>query len=194
MSLRLLEPVTHEREVKRSRFIARAAPVDDEAAARRFIESASDAGANHNCWAWRIGENVRFDDDGEPGGTAGRPILQAIEGQDYDKVAVVVTRHFGGIKLGTGGLARAYGGTAAEALRTAPGETIVPKVRLRLFLPFEYVDAAHHALSEFDGDKLDEDYASDGVTLIVTVPVARRSDFADHLRNLAKGQASVARI
>lgn len=194
MSLRLVEPVTHEAEIKKSRFIARAAPVDDEAAAQAFIKRVSDPDASHNCWAWLIGESYRFDDAGEPGGTAGRPILQAIENQGYDCTVVVVTRFFGGIKLGTGGLARAYGGTASEALRTAESAPIIPKVRLRLRLPFEFVDAAHHALSEFDGDKLDEDYAADGVTLIVTVPAASRQAFAEHMRNAARGQVRVARI
>lgn len=194
MSYRLITPVTHEAEIKKSRFIAQAAPVDDEEAARDFIEHVSDPAANHNCWAWLIGQNYRFDDDGEPGGTAGRPILQAIESQGYDHTVVVVTRFFGGTKLGTGGLARAYGGTANEALRSAESAPIVPKVRLRLSLPFEFVDAAHHALSEFEGDKLDEEYDSDGVTLIVTIPVVSRFAFADYMRDLAKGRVRVARI
>lgn len=194
MSHRLTEPVSHEVEVKKSRFIAHAAPVDDEEAAKAFIERVSDPSANHNCWAWLIGQNYRFDDDGEPGGTAGRPILQAIDSQGYDRTVVVVTRFFGGIKLGTGGLARAYGGTANEALRTAESAPIVPRVRLRLSLPFEFVDAAHHALGAFEGEKLDEEYATDGVTLIVTVPASKRQSFAEHLRDAAKGQARVARI
>ena len=194
MSHRLIEPVTHEAEIKKSRFIARAAPAADESAARAFIEGISDPAANHNCWAWLIGDNYRFDDDGEPGGTAGRPILQAIESQGYDFTVVVVTRFFGGTKLGTGGLARAYGGTANEALRSAESTPIIPKVRLRLTLPFEFVDAAHHALSEFEGEKIDEDYAANGVTLIVTVPASHRQAFAEHLRDAARGQARIARI
>jgi uncharacterized YigZ family protein len=194
MSDRLIEPVVHEAEIKKSRFIAHAACADDEAQARAFIERVTDPAANHNCWAWLMGQNYRFDDDGEPGGTAGRPILQAIESQGYDFTVVVVTRFFGGIKLGTGGLARAYGGTANEVLRNAERAPIIPKVRLRLSLPFEFVDAAHHALSEFEGDKLDEEYDSEGVTLIVTIPAASRQAFAEHLRNLAKGRVRVARI
>src|SRR5690606_40308537 len=90
-----------------------------EAAAKAFIAAHSDREANHNCWAWRIGQAYRFSDDGEPGGTGGKPILQAIDGQSLDRVAVVVTRWFGGILLGSGGLIRAYGGTAAMCLREA---------------------------------------------------------------------------
>ena len=77
--------------------------------------------ATHHCWAYRIGPAYRFGDDGEPGGTAGAPILRAIEGQGVDRVMVVVVRFYGGVKLGTGGLARAYGGTAAECLRMLRG-------------------------------------------------------------------------
>ncbi|MEO7916289.1 MAG: YigZ family protein, partial [Dokdonella sp.] len=104
-------------EIRKSRFVARAAAIDTVAAAIAFIESASAADAGHNCWAYRIGDDYRFNDDGEPGGTAGRPILAAIEGQGLDGVAVVVSRWFGGIKLGAGGLMRAYGRCAAECLR-----------------------------------------------------------------------------
>jgi len=112
-----------QQEIRKSRFLAQAAPVDDDAAADTFIAEVSDRGATHNCWAWRLGNRYRFNDDGEPGGSAGRPILAAIDGQGLDHVVVVVTRWFGGIKLGVGGLVRAYGGCAAECLRTAPRRT-----------------------------------------------------------------------
>ena len=91
------EPLPHHR---------RAGGRRDEAQA--FIAAHRDASAGHNCWAWKCGAQYRFSDDGEPGGSAGRPILAAIEGQDMDCVAVLVSRWFGGIKLGTGGLARAW--------------------------------------------------------------------------------------
>ena len=71
--------------------------------------------ATHHCWAYRIGGAYRFNDDGEPGGTAGAPILRAIEGQGVDHVMVIVVRFYGGVKLGTGGLVRAYSGTAARS-------------------------------------------------------------------------------
>lgn len=109
----------HEADIRKSRFLALAAPIDAPEAAQSFLDASRDPQATHNCWAWRFGAQYRFHDDGEPGGTAGRPILQAIESQGYDRVVVLVIRWFGGIKLGTGGLARAYGGTAAECLRLA---------------------------------------------------------------------------
>ncbi len=194
MSQRLTAPISHEAEIRKSRFIAHAAAADGEQAAKDFIARVSEPAATHNCWAWLIGDSYRFDDDGEPGGTAGRPILQAIESQGFDQTVVVVIRYFGGIKLGTGGLVRAYGNTAREALRQARSTPIVAMVRLRLSLPFEFVDAAHHALSEFAGEKLDEDYGSEGVVLLVTVPAQRRTEFAEHLRNLTRGQLRIARV
>ena len=115
----LTAAVRHETDIRKSRFLALAAPLETPESAPIFLESVRDPQATHNCWAWRFGAQYRFNDDGEPGGTAGRPILQAIESQGYDRVAVLVIRWFGGIKLGTGGLVRAYGGTAAECLRLA---------------------------------------------------------------------------
>ncbi|MBL0408070.1 YigZ family protein [Microvirga aerilata] len=109
-----------EQVIKKSRFIAVAGPLANEQAARGFVTAHSDLNANHNCWAWRAGQTYRFSDDGEPSGTAGKPILQAIDRLELDHVAVVVTRWFGGVLLGSGGLARAYGGTAAACLRAAP--------------------------------------------------------------------------
>jgi uncharacterized YigZ family protein len=109
-----------EQVIKKSRFIAVAGPLANEQEAKRFIAAHSDPNANHNCWAWRSGQTYRFSDDGEPSGTAGKPILQAIDRLELDHVAVVVTRWFGGVLLGSGGLARAYGGTAAACLRAAP--------------------------------------------------------------------------
>ncbi|MDE2177063.1 MAG: YigZ family protein [Xanthomonadaceae bacterium] len=116
----LAAPARFEQRVRHSRFLAVATSVDAAAAATAWIAAQSDAAASHHCWAYRIGDAYRFSDDGEPAGTAGHPILQAIDGQGLDHVAVLVSRWFGGIKLGAGGLVRAYGGTAAECLRTAP--------------------------------------------------------------------------
>ena len=120
----LAAPARFEQRVRHSRFLALATSVDDVTAATAWITAQADAAAGHNAWAYRVGDAYRFSDDGEPAGTAGRPILQAIDGQGRDHVGVLVSRWFGGIKLGAGGLVRAYGGTAAECLRTAPRRSL----------------------------------------------------------------------
>ena len=109
---------SHLLEVKHSRFLAQAAPVATPDDALAFLREIAVPDATHNCWAYRIGGEYRSSDDGEPAGTAGRPILAAIDGQGFDRVMVVVTRWYGGIKLGAGGLVRAYGGAAAAAYAT----------------------------------------------------------------------------
>lgn len=191
MSRTLIEPVEHEVLIKKSRFIARAAPAATEDAARAFLEQVGEADANHNCWAWRSDQAYRFDDDGEPSGTAGRPILQAIESQDMDRVVVVVTRYFGGIKLGTGGLARAYGGTAAECLRAAPAEPIVATCRLDCRAGFEAVDAIHQLLERHHADKLDESYSSDGVCFELEIPTHEVEAFSTAVRDATSGAAEI---
>lgn len=125
-TLRRIE--TQMQEIKKSRFLAICGPVGSEDEARDFIARHADATASHNCWAYRIGQVYRFSDDGEPSGTAGKPILQAIDGQSLDHVAAVVTRWFGGTLLGSGGLMRAYGGTAAMCLRAAEKTEVIETV------------------------------------------------------------------
>ncbi|WP_323028889.1 YigZ family protein [Castellaniella defragrans] len=156
----LTAAVRHEAEIRKSRFLALAAPIDAPEAAQAFLEASRDPQATHNCWAWRFGAHYRFHDDGEPGGTAGRPILQAIDSQGYDRVAVLVIRWFGGIKLGTGGLARAYGGTAAECLRVAERVELREECRVLCDCPYADMDRVQARLlaagarieqAEFDG-------------------------------------------
>ncbi|WP_018234974.1 YigZ family protein [Ensifer sp. BR816] len=131
---------TATQEIKKSRFLAIAGPIDDEQSAKAFLAAHSDPTANHNCWAWRVGQTYRFNDDGEPSGTAGKPILAAIDGQSLAGVAVVVTRWFGGVLLGSGGLIRAYGGTAALCLRAAEKVELVE--RLRATVSCDFADLA----------------------------------------------------
>ena len=122
--LTLAGPAAAELVEKKSRFIGYAAPVADEAAALAFVQEikARHRDATHNCYAYQAGDNDQFQrssDDGEPSGTAGRPILEVIRGRGLKNTAVVVTRYFGGILLGTGGLVRAYGAAAKQALEAA---------------------------------------------------------------------------
>src|SRR5687768_11212929 len=161
----LADRATHLLEVKHSRFLAHAAPADSAGAALAFLAGISDRDATHNCWAWRIGHDYRSSDDGEPAGTAGRPILAAIDGQGFDRVVVVVTRWYGGIKLGAGGLVRAYGGAAVECLRTAQRVALVATRDLELQAAFGDLGAVHAALAAHDAERLDERFDADGVRI-----------------------------
>ncbi|XP_039127435.1 IMPACT family member HI_0722 isoform X2 [Dioscorea cayenensis subsp. rotundata] len=126
----LRERVSCEREIKRSKFIAIASPVHDERSAQSFLLEVQDPRATHNCWAYKLGDQFRCNDDGEPSGTAGKPIYSAIVSSGIDMVMVVVIRYFGGIKLGTGGLVRAYGGVALDCLKSAETRFVKPKLQL----------------------------------------------------------------
>jgi len=132
----LRQQSSFEQSIRKSRFRAIATSIGDENDAKARLSALGDVGANHNCWAWRIGQTYRFNDDGEPSGTGGKPILQAIDGQSFDNVLVVVTRWFGGVLLGTGGLVRAYGGTASACLRAADRIEVLPMVAVTASIGF----------------------------------------------------------
>ncbi|MFC7302502.1 IMPACT family protein [Cognatiluteimonas weifangensis] len=192
MSDTLAAPAAYALEVKHSRFLAHAAPVASAEAALAFLAQTRDPAATHNCWAWRIGSAYRSSDDGEPAGTAGRPILAAIDGQDCDRVMVVVTRWFGGIKLGAGGLARAYGGAAAQCLRNAPRLPLVARCTLRLQAGFDDLGAVHAALAGCDADKLEETFAADGLHLRVSLPADRVQALRQQLRDATRDRVRIA--
>ncbi len=187
----LSQPARFEQEIKKSRFIAHALHCPSEHDARDFLQHIGDPGATHNCWAWKSGQLYRFEDDGEPGGTAGRPILAAIENQDMDQVAVVVIRYYGGIKLGTGGLARAYGGSAAECLRTAPSQPLIAKTVITVSLPFELVAVAHQIMQRHDAEKLEEHYSNEGLELKIECPIDQLGTLADELNDASAGRAEI---
>ena len=191
MSDTLAAPAAFTLDVKHSRFLARAAPVESPAAALAFLACVADAGATHNCWAYRIEGDYRSSDDGEPAGTAGRPILAAIDGQGCDRVMVVVTRWYGGIKLGAGGLVRAYGGAAAECLRSAERRPLVVMCELQLSAGFDDIGTVHAALADFGADKLGERFAPDGVHLRLSLPRDRAGALRAHLRDATRNRATI---
>lgn len=183
---------TANQEIKRSRFVATAAPVMNMEAAKEFIAQYSVADANHNCWAWRIGQNYRFSDDGEPSGTAGKPILQAIDGLELDMVAVVVTRWFGGTLLGSGGLIRAYGGTASICLQAAETREIVPTVAMRIGVPFSDLALLKARLLAQSGVQIsDERFTGSGAILGVTVATSVAEQVIGNIRDLTSGRATI---
>ncbi|GAB6967282.1 IMPACT family protein [Komagataeibacter kakiaceti JCM 25156] len=187
----LREPAMLEREIKKSIFLAQAAPVSTPAEAMEFIAAVSDADATHNCWAYLIGQTYRSDDAGEPGGTAGRPILQVIEGQGFDRTVVVVTRWFGGTKLGAGGLVRAYGGTAAECLRQAPRLPIVEMVDLTFACGFSEHALLRARLESLECRVVAEDFGADGVSLHISAPATREGEVRTRITDITRGQAMI---
>ncbi len=189
----LANRVHHESEVKHSRFLAVAAPVESAEASLAFVADVGDPAATHNCWAYRIGDLYRSSDDGEPAGTAGRPILSAIDGQGFDQVVVVVTRWFGGIKLGAGGLVRAYGGCAAECLRTAPRRELVDFIGCTLAFGFADTGAVHAALAAHGADKLDEQFNATGSRLQLRLPADRWEALREQLRDATRDRARLER-
>ena len=190
----LASPWRHEEDIRKSRFLAQAAPVGSTAEALAFVDSVSDTTATHNCWAYRIGDAYRFNDDGEPGGTAGRPMLQAIDGQGCDRVVVVVTRWYGGIKLGAGGLARAYGGTAAECLRLAPRMAIVAMGRLFIYCDFAELALVTTRIRDMEGAIEQEVFVADGAELTVLAPLDRLEAIAARVVDLSRGRIQPRRL
>ena len=200
MSTRYPVPAsTHvaERVIDRSRFIAtvgRAASADEASAFVRAV-GAEYADATHNCWAFVAGapgstSHVGMSDDGEPHGTAGRPMLTVLLHSGLGEVAAVVTRYYGGIKLGTGGLARAYGGTLQDALATLPRAERMTMVRLEVAVDYGAINAVQLLLPAHEGVVDRVDYDAD-VRYTIALPDVRVAEFEDALREATSGRAAV---
>ncbi len=192
--LTLAAEAEHADEIKKSRFIARAAAVTGPDEALVFVERVRDPSATHNCWAFRVGDTYRFSDDGEPGGTAGKPILGAIDRAGLDRVVVVVTRFFGGTKLGAGGLARAYGGTAASCLRLAAKRELRHKVRVRIQAGFDAIGRVYTLMEQYGAEKRDQKYTAEGVEIEVLLFEDCLDDFSSALRDASRGSVGVQRL
>jgi uncharacterized YigZ family protein len=189
--LTLERQATFEETIKKSRFIGHAARVTSQAESLDFYESVIDHQATHNCWAWRINFQIRSSDDGEPSGTAGRPMLNVIERRNLENVMVVVTRYFGGIKLGVGGLVRAYSGTTAKCLDRAGVIELFPMSEYTIKIGFEWASTLHGLLDHFSAEKLEESYDNDGLTLKIRCREAQYGELSSGLRNACRGQVSM---
>ena len=187
------EPYRADAVILGSEFIAFAARTDAPEEALAWVRSlrAERPDASHVCWAYQIGPTYRFNDDGEPGGTAGQPILRAIGGQNLDHVCVAVVRYYGGTKLGTGGLVRAYGNTAAECLRAVPQLEVRPRVWVRASVPFDQVNTLYHLLSGSDLERGDEDYDQLGLSLDLGLYPEDVDAFTLALRDATRGTSEV---
>ena len=189
----LTGPCEYREEIRKSRFITYAAPITSAQEAYDFIERHSDLNASHNCWAWKLGDQYRSSDDGEPGGTAGRPILSAIEAQDCDHVVVLVTRWYGGIQLGTGGLARAYGGGANKCLQTAEKSPLITRVALECACSFSELALVKLRVSELNGVLSNETFTANGVELCLEVCDAHIPVLQAQLADLSRGRIMLIR-
>lgn len=177
-----------ELEVKKSRFIACGAPVSDEAQVRALIADAVARypHATHHCSAYVLGMPSRpqaagSNDDGEPSGTAGRPMLNLLLSQDIGACAVVVTRYFGGIKLGAGGLVRAYSGAVRELIQHWPLQECEPQAEVRLHYPYNLQPQVDALLQRFDAQVQGSEYGVD-VRLQLAVAESRVEAFCDEVR------------
>ena len=187
----LAAPARFEAEIKRSRFIVHAARVDSMADTLDFYESVADPSATHNCWAWRLDHQYRFNDDGEPASTAGKPIHAAIEGKGLDNVMVVVTRYYGGIKLGVGGLVRAYGGGASKCLDQAVVVEVLPKVNCLVEADFKWTGQLYAALDACEAKRLGEDYPPGRVQIRAELLESAVPGLKEQLRDATRGEALV---
>ncbi len=176
--------------IQKSRFLCQAARVETEAEAIRFITDVSKQhwNATHNCYAYVVTDNLqKSSDDGEPAGTAGRPILEVIHAKELRNTAIVVTRYYGGIKLGAGGLVRAYSRGAAAAIDAAG--IIERKLHQQLLLIFDY-----HQLGKLEHELrltpylLDTPIYAEQVTWSIWVPVEKTEHLLEQLANWTAGQ------
>ncbi len=181
---------------KKSRFIATVIPAEDEDTALAFIEAMKKKywNASHNCYAYVIGERgelQRCSDDGEPGGTAGRPMLDVLLGEEIRNVAVVVTRYFGGTLLGTGGLVRAYSSATKAGLEAS---TVITKIwgsKLMISTDYTGLGKIQYILGQRGLKILDSQY-TDQVLLTVMIPETELKEVEEELVEGTNGQAGLS--
>ena len=183
---------------KKSRFIANTRPVESEEEALAFVEEMRKQywDARHNCWAYVIGdrgEKKRCSDDGEPSQTAGKPMLDVLTGSGVTNICVVVTRYFGGILLGTGGLVRAYSGAAKAGLE---GSVIVEKKlaeKIQVVTDYNGLGKIQYIAAERGITTLDTQY-TDKVVMTFLVPVAEAAAFSAALTEVTNGRAGIETV
>lgn len=180
---------------KKSRFLTTVRPVDTEEEALQFIEGLKKKywNATHNCFAYVIGDHMeiqRFSDDGEPSGTAGKPMLEVLLGEDVHNVAVVVTRYFGGTLLGTGGLVRAYGKAVKEGLDNSLVVEKIPGMQLEIQTDYNGLGKIQYLLGQRQIAILDSQYA-EAVTVTALVPSAMLRDVCQAVTEATGGKAQM---
>jgi uncharacterized YigZ family protein len=184
-----------EEEISRSRFITTLACTPTVEAAREFIAArrVEFPDASHNCWAYLVGPpgssgQVGYGDDGEPHGTAGRPMLTVLQHCGVGDITAVTTRYFGGVLLGRGGLVRAYSGGVKLALETLPLAEHRPLAQVTLVVGYEFVSQIQRLLAQYEAVALDETYGAD-VTYLLQLPQEQADGIQQALLELTSGAA-----
>lgn len=194
----LLAGGSGEIEEKKSRFIAALRPVNTEEEAALFIEEIKKKywDAKHNCYAYVIGEHaeiMRYSDDGEPGGTAGKPMLEVLLASGVRNAAVVVTRYFGGTLLGTGGLVRAYTQAVQEGLKACRTGICIAGVRLGVMTDYHTIGKILHLLGQ-KGITPEESSYEEAVRLKLVVPVSEAGQLCTEITEAAAGKAAIEEL
>jgi len=188
--------VEAELKEKGSRFVCRATPVSTRDEAEKLIGDINQKfyDATHNCYAYNVGcgkDTIsRFNDDGEPAGTAGKPILQAITSRHLTDIVVIVTRYFGGTKLGTGGLVRAYGGSATLALDKADIIIEFLKTDVNILYDYQYSNLVRNLINKYKGDIESTDYG-ENVSQNIRIRNSKTTEFINQLTDLSSGHVKV---
>jgi len=170
------QPGQADQTINKSRFIARARRCENERELALFLRqfASEHSSAGHLAYAFRMktaeGIVARFSDAGEPAGTAGKPIMQMLDGQNYVNCCVAVVRYYGGINLGTGGLVRAYGGTAKQAMEQAGRQAFVEMVQLKISTSYKRVDELTREVQRLNGEILDKQF-DEAVHFLLKLPL-----------------------
>ncbi len=185
----LAAPAHSELVIKKSRFIGCVQPMPDRASAQAHVDALwkQHPGAAHICWALLAGGQSAAVDDGEPGGTAGRPMLDVLRHQDLEGVMATVVRYFGGVKLGAGGLVRAYTDTVAQALLTAPKVPLQRMKTLQCLVPYALEGLLRREIEAAHAELLEVQHAS-LVTLHLRLPEAQAAAFVQRINDQGQGR------
>jgi uncharacterized YigZ family protein len=188
-----------EESIKRSRFIATVAHASTEIDVKNFISTIQNefSDASHNCWAYVAGPpgdtaRVGMSDDGEPHGTAGRPMLSVLLHSEIGEIVAVVTRYFGGTKLGTGGLVRAYSGSVKNALAGLPVKEKREVLSLKVVFDYSKINAVKNMIESFDSEIVEEKYEAD-VSFKIELPKDNEDSFISAVTDLTGGEILITK-
>lgn len=192
--------ITHETIVTRSRFICYLSPCQSTDEARELVkvQQTNHPQASHHCYAYISAEpdssqHYGFSDDGEPSGTAGKPMLSMLQGGGVGEVCAVVVRYFGGTKLGTGGLQRAYGASVRNALEHLTTKLKIPMVDKRLACQYTQVNDVLHILEQHEGQLVSQEF-NEHVEFKLAIPLAKIESFSVQLQTMSAGQLTLTKV